>query len=473
MDSLAFLPQPTVVEIGPQLGPQEMFMSTSADIAFFGGAAGGGKSFAILLDQLRNVRNPYFGAVIFRRTTKQVKNTGGLWDESMSLYSRVAGVWPKKSDISWRFNSGATVKFSHLEYDRTVLDWQGSQITSLGFDELTHFSQYQFFYMLSRNRSTCGVKPRVRGTCNPDVDSWVRRFIDWWIGEDGFAIPERSGVIRWFIRKGDEIVWGDSREELVEKYGDAQLPKSFTFICSKISDNKILLQKDPGYLSNLMALPRVERMRLLEGNWNIRRVAGNYFNRSTIEVIRTLPAGWKAVVRYWDRASTKPHEGNKNPDYTAGLKMYQYADGTYVVANVTRIRDTPNQVQKLIKTVASQDGGGVKIVVEQDPGQAGVADANNYTRLLAGYDVRVNRVTKDKVTRALAVSAQCEAGNVKVLEGEWNDAFFSELEAFPPEETSAVKRAEGDEDRGHDDQVDVLSGAFNELCGDASILDSL
>ena len=93
--------------------------------------------------------------------------------------------------VQWRFLSGAKVTFAHMLYEKDKYSWQGSQICFLGFDELCHFSENQFFYMLSRNRSVCGVKPYVRATCNPDVDSWVANFISWWIDQEtGYPIPE-------------------------------------------------------------------------------------------------------------------------------------------------------------------------------------------------------------------------------------------------------------------------------------------
>lgn len=67
--------------------------------------------------------------------------------------------------------AGGKIKFSQLQFDSTVYDWQGAQITLICFDELTHFSRHQFFYMVGRNRSTCGVPPYIRATCNPGADS--------------------------------------------------------------------------------------------------------------------------------------------------------------------------------------------------------------------------------------------------------------------------------------------------------------
>lgn len=448
------------IKIEPQPGPQTEFLKTSANIAIYGGAAGGGKSFALLLEPLYHFDNPKFGSVIFRRSTVQVRNEGGLWDESMKLYMPLKGVHPRESVLEWSFPSGARVKFSHLENEKTVYDWQGSQIAFIGYDELTHFTQKQFFYMLSRNRSDSGVPGYIRATCNPDADSWVRKIIDWWIGEDGYAIKERSGVLRWFVRLEDTIHWGNSRGELVEKFGKEVQPKSLTFIPSSIQDNKILMEKDPSYISNLMALPRIDRLRLLGGNWNVRPTAGMFFQREWFPVIDAMPADVVRSIRAWDKAATKPNTENPDPDWTRGVKMHRMRDGTFVISHVASVRDTPLKVEQIVKNTATQDGHRVCVSIAQDPGSAGVADKDNFIRLLAGFDVRVNKPSTDKIVRAKPLSAQCEVGNVKILRGPWNEEFLSELEGF-------------DGINGHDDQVDAASDAFNEICGNVSILDVL
>lgn len=448
-----------LIHVGPQEGPQEEFLKTEADIAIYGGAAGGGKSYALLLEPLRHFNNSRFGAVIFRRNSTQVRNEGGLWDESVSLYGGL-GAHPREAQLEWVFPSSMRVKFAHLEYDRSVFDWQGSQIPLIGFDELTHFSEKQFWYMLSRNRSTSGVAGYIRATCNPDADSWVRKLIDWWIDGEGYPIRECAGVLRWFIRQNDTLIWGNSRQELIDKYGCSKDdPKSITFIPSNVHDNKILMEKDPSYLGNLRALSRVDRLRLEGGNWNVRATAGMMFQREWFPVVDAVPAGWIGAIRFWDRAATKPNPENPDPDWTRGLKLYKYPDGTFVVVDLKSMRDTPGQVESLVRNVASHDSVSVKVMSQIDPGSAGVAESENFIRRLAGYNVKTERMTANKIARAKPVSAQCEAGNIRVLRAPWNHDFFTELENFP----------EG----SHDDIVDVLSGAFNELCGGMSILDVL
>lgn len=409
------------------------------------------KTYALLLECLYDINNSSFGAVIFRRTTKQVTSEGGLWDTATDLYSPL-GAKANQVDLSQRFPSGAKVTFAHMEHEKNRLDWQGSQIPLIGFDEITHFTWKQFVYMLSRNRSTSGAKSRIRGTCNPDPDSWVRRFIDWWIDESGFAIPERSGVVRYFVIEGDDVIWANTAQELIAEKASRR-PKSFTFIRSSIQDNKILLEKDPDYLANLQALTRVERAQLMDGNWNIRPSAGSYFRRSDFEVVDVAPANGK-IVRSWDQAGTEKKKDSDDPDWTVGFKMMKSNDGVYYCLGMERFRIDASKVDQRIQNTASQDGKGVKIRLAQDPGQAGKSQARNQTKMLAGYTVTAKPVSGDKETRAKPFSSQVEAGNVKVVRGDWNEVFFNELEGFPL--------------AAHDDIVDAASDAFDELAVSSS-----
>lgn len=250
-----------------------MFAKSKADIIIYGGQAGGGKSFALVAEPLRHIKNPGFRGAIFRRTSEQITGGGGLWDEACKLYPIAEGTMRGGSHLDARFPSGASISFEHLQHEKTKYEHQGKQYAYLGFDEVTHLTQSQFLYMLSRNRSTCGIRPYVRCTCNPDATSWVKRWVDWWIDPaTGFPIPERSGVIRFVVVVDGEPSFGDSPRELVDRFPNEGFNESdvltFTFIPATLDDNPELVKRDPGYRARLKAQPRIERERLEKGNWN-------------------------------------------------------------------------------------------------------------------------------------------------------------------------------------------------------------
>lgn len=441
------------LEIRPQEGPQTAFLSSSADITVYGGAAFGGKSFGLLMEPLRHVDNADFRAVIFRRTSPMITNPGGLWDDSHKLYPHADGAPLASNPRRWLFPSGSRISFHHLQHEKNVFDWQGAQIPFIGFDELTHFTEYMFFYMLSRNRSMCGVRPYIRATTNPDADSWVAKLIEWWIDQEtGFAIPERSGVIRWFIREDGVLIWGDSAEELKEKYGEDAEPKSFTFIPAKYEDNALGIAADPGYLANLRALPLVERERLLEGNWKIRFIAGNVFREGWLPVVDVkLPVTLKRV-RYWDKAGTED-----DGDWTVGVLIAKGVDA-YYIEDVVRGQWSTGERNRQIKATADRDrrmyGSNVDQWMEQEGGSGGKESALISVRDLAGHNIFAETVTGDKLTRAKPLAAQAEHEYVKLVrdrpEKRWNDGFIERLCAFP---TKGVP----------DDEVDAASGAFIKL----------
>lgn len=437
------------MEIRPQPGPQETFLSTEADIAFYGGSAGGGKTCALLMEASRYNSDPSDRNLVLRRETTQIRNPGGLWDESILIYSGLEAE-PVETNLKWRFVSGAEIKFNHLEYDKDVFNYQGSQIPYIGFDELTHFTEKQFWYMVSRNRSPHGIPTRIRGTCNPDPDSFVRIMIDWYIDEDGYAISERSGLIRWFIRFDEKLVWADTKEELIALYGTDYQPLSFTFIRSSLDDNKILLEKDPGYRARLMLLSKIDRLRLLGGNWNVRPSAGIFFKQNYFEEVDAHPP-LVAIVRAWDRAATEHKIGDSgDPDWTVGLKLGIDSKGIFYVLDIERERYSSLKVEQMILNCARQDGITTVVKLFQDPGSAGKGEAQAMEKTLRGFQIEIESITQNKIIMAKPASAQAEAGNIKVLSTcRHKFEFYRELESFP----------EGK----HDDIVDALSSAFNFL----------
>jgi predicted phage terminase large subunit-like protein len=438
-------------DLGPQPGPQELILSSPADIAIYGGAAGGGKTYALLLEALRHIDNPEFGAVIFRREAVQITSEGGLFDTSIKIYSQVDGSPRLSPHRMWNFPSGSSITFSHLHNELDVMDWQGSQIPLIGYDELTHFSETQFWYMLSRNRSMCGVRPYVRATCNPDADSWVADIVSWWIDQDtGYPIQSRSGHLRYFVRVDDKMHWADSRLELNAKFPKLT-PKSFTFVPATLEDNVKLTEADPDYKANLEMLTRVERERLLHGNWKIKPTAGSYFPRMAVKVITAEPTDVKLWVRRWDLAATEPSEVNPSPSATASVLMGRRENGRIVIADCINIRDNASVVRDYIRNTAQQDRARYKrvtTVIPQDPGQAGKDQSASLIAYLAGHKCKAVRETGKKHVRAEPLSAQWQAGNVEIVEGHYMNDYLKEMQSFP----------EGD----HDDYIDASSGAFLE-----------
>ena len=174
--------------------------------------------------------------------------------------------------------------------------------------------------------------------------------------------------------------------------------------------------------------------------------SGGLFQRGDFEIVEVVPAGAKRC-RAWDFAASKARPG-RQPDWTVGLRM-AWVDGIFYVETIARGRWSPAEVERNLKNTASQDGPTVMIRMPQDPGAAGKADAETKIKLLAGFPVKAISPTGDKATRAKPASAQAEAGNVKLLRGDWNEAFLDEICAFPNGQ--------------FDDQVDAFADALNEL----------
>lgn len=455
------------MKIRPQAGPQTKFLASPADIVIYGGGAGGGKSYALLLEPLRYKDNPKFDGCLFRRTTVDIKKQGSLWATSQLIYPSFGGRGSSQS-LYWRFPSNASIAMGGIEHDSDRFAYQSAQFAYLGFDELTHFSEQTFWFMTSRNRSMSGVRPYIRAACNPDPDSWVKTFIQWWIDnrpvidnkpnpQFGYPIPSRDGLLRWFVRRNDRFHWAFTKRELEEKFGaydpitrTGVLPKSVTFIKATVFDNPALLDANPDYLATLEALPSYERAQLLLGNWEVRPVAGDFFPRSTVQIVDSAPANFIRRARYWDRAASEKKPGT-DPDATACVLMSRGPDGLFYVEHMDEMFKAPYAVTEAMKAYATQDGPLTEVSYLQDPGSAGVYEAQETAKELAGSIVTYATATGDKATRAKPLSKQWVAKNVRIVRGAWNDRYLSAMSNFFPGS------------KAHDDIIDASSGAFERL----------
>ncbi len=444
------------IPITPQPGPQSDFYNSTADITIGGGGFGGGKTYGIIIDPVRHVNNPGFNAVFFRREMPQITNPGGLWDEAKKVYLPL-GATSRMSPYDMTFSSGSRITFSHMQMEDDRLNWDGSQIPGIYFDQLEHFSESQFWYMQGRNRSVSGVVPYMKATCNPLPDSWLSKLLQWWWDkETGYPISERSGVLRWFVQIAGELQWAGSREELKSRYPDSE-PLSMTFIRFPVTDNKILLEKNPQYLSKLMNLPRVERERGLLGNWKIRLEAGEMFRRGIFEsrIRDVAPNNLLKLVRYWDKGFTAGGAAF-SVGVLRALEKIGERDGFPLyngwTLDVVRGQWGSDYRDRMIYETAQKDEtiyGKRKVcnVFEQEPGSQGRDSVAILIQKLKAFWTEGDPVKEDKTTRARAYSSQHLAGNEYLIKADWNEAYIAEHDSFPFGDLK--------------DQLDASSGGFN------------
>jgi len=386
---------------------QLLFLSLNTEEAFYGGAAGGGKSDALLMAALQYVDVPDYSALLLRRTFKALTLPEALLDRTRMWLGGRGVKWYAEPSC-FKFPSGATVTFGYLESDKDVEQYQSAAFQFVGFDELTQFTEYQYRYMHSRTRrlKESQVPIRIRGASNPGSigHEWVKQR---------------------FIVEGKEY--------------------NRPFIPATLNDNPYLDRET--YVKSLNNLDPVTRNQLLNGDWTARQ-AGGKFKREWFEIVDTVPSNCK-WVRFWDMAATEAKKG-KDPDWTAGCLMGLSRNQTLYIVDMKRIRTTPSGNEQLIKQTAELDGKDVQIRMEQEPGSSGVKMIDDYRRrVLMGWDFKGIPSTGSKEVRANPLSSQAEAGNVKMVRGTWINDYLDELEGFPG--------------GAHDDMVDSSSGALAEL----------
>ena len=306
------------LKIIAQRGCQEKFLASSSDITIFGGSRGGSKSFSLLMESLKDIYNPYYNSILLRNEKDDLLD---LINTSYILYGQMGQYNKSISDMTWYFKNGGKLKFSYLadSYDDFKKRFQGKQYSFIGIDEITHCSYEKFKYLITCNRNAYGIRNRFYGTCNPDPDSWVRKFIDWWIGEDGLPIDVRDGIIRYCFMEGDSpdsIYWGNTPEEVYNQckhiidplWKDAyeelgfnkvtMYVKSVTFIQGRLEENIKLIASDPNYAANLSQQNEEQRARDLEGNWNFKATGDDLIKMSDMDRFYSASAQIEKGIRY-------------------------------------------------------------------------------------------------------------------------------------------------------------------------------
>lgn len=385
---------------------QYRFLMIPDKEAFYGGAAGGGKSDALLMGAIMFCHLRDYNAILIRKTLQDLSLSSGLIPRSMQWLKGKAH-WDCQSHV-WKFPSGATITFGYLDGVDDHFRYQSTEFQYIGFDELTHIPENQFLYLFSRLRrqvSQFHIPLRMRGAGNPEG-----RYVQ-------------------YVKR---------------RYVDAETAEA-PFVPAIIEDNPGLDKES--YLDSLSYLNPIIRERLQNGNWEIPN-QGLMFQRKWFDTVADFPKSGR-MVRYWDKAATAPAPG-KDPDWTVGVLMTK-KDGVFYIIDVERFQGTPQTNERIIRETAKRDGLRVEIFMEQEPGSSGKSDVDHYDRhILVGYRFRGGvRNTGSKDVRAGPLSSATERGNVKLVKGSWNKIFLDEVELFPI--------------GAHDDQVDAASGAFIKL----------
>lgn len=247
-----------------------------------------GKSFAAILATAEPSLDPAFRACFTRRTFGELRSGGSLTDDFKVAFGD--GITLKTTDPPRvTFPSGALVDFRQINDEnikKVTETWKGSQYDLIYMDELTSYEFSTFKYLMTRNRGKAKWSGKFRGTTNPEKDCWVRTFIDWYIGADGLIREDRNGVVRYFYLQGetvDDVVWGDSKEEVYKKCKDdidrklkalggdftyKNMIKSFTFYLGRMSENKASIGNNMDYAGSVAAVGGRQAQQLVEGNWN-------------------------------------------------------------------------------------------------------------------------------------------------------------------------------------------------------------
>ena len=248
----------TEVVFRPNKGPQVDFLAAPEKEVLYGGAAGGGKSFAMLVDLLRYASNGNHRALLLRRTLAELTE---LIDQSRKLYPKAfPGAVFRESKNTWSFPSGATALFSYVDKDNDVTRYQGQSFTWIGVDELGQYpTPYVWNYLRSRLRTTDPeIQTYMRASANPGgVGGWwlKKMFVDPAVPNDPFWATD--------IDSGNILRYGPNHPTNAD-----QPLYQRRFIPARLTDNPFLMESGE-YEAMLLSLPEVERRRLLEGDWDV------------------------------------------------------------------------------------------------------------------------------------------------------------------------------------------------------------
>ena len=444
--------------LAPASIPQEQFLDSESTVTLYHGSAGGGKTFAIIISLVKFALRKNTTAVVFRRTSTQLRQNGGIWQEATAIFKRMFGkdVIIRNRDMEIYVRStNATIKFSHLQHQSDINNHLGAQYSLIVFDEATLFPFEEMILPLFCRLRNARVDytPQILWATNPMYNHGIYHWInDFYLDEFGIPTEEKSNVERYFVLQNNKPLWYNTRKEAEAIHGSGpdSPVQSFRAIRAHVTQNIPLMKANPGYIASLKALPDIKRRIFLDGSWTAREEEAGLILRSMFNMVEHPNINARKRVRSFDLASQPVSTQSPNPDWTRGVLISKDDRGIYTVEDIVSLRDRPHIVEQLIYDCAEDDPSGTVTTYPIDPGQAGIARAADMKRHLAekGKSCKIIRPNKSKRTRFLAFSAIAEAGYVNVVRADWNEEFFNELEEFTGLKT-----------RERDDMVDCCSDA--------------
>lgn len=375
-----------------------------------------------------------FRGVILRRTMVQVTGPGGPAETGQEIYQQF-GAQFKIKDSKFIFPNKATIVCKGCEQEKDKHNFQGWQVSAFLVDEAQQFEESQVLYFISRMRTAAPMKPVMMMTANPDYNSYLRKWLEGagYLDERGLPRKDRDGKRMWFIRIDNQMVWNESKDELLKTYGENCGPMSFVFLPANCHDNPVLLKRDPSYAHKLMNMPRVEMERLYLGSWYAKESTSGFFKKEFCTPVNLHEQNIVSYCRAWDIAGSLPSEVMPNPDATAGVLIAKTKSGRYIIVDVVRFKARFGEVMQRMIETAKSDPEGTQILLPQEPGQAGKAAGQMMIKelLSEGFYARMRPTNKSKVVRFQPFAAAAEAGLVDyIADDSWNDVYFDELEQF-------------------------------------------
>jgi len=445
----------------------------------YAGQVGGGKTDLVAMAPLcysEYTSSPHFKGLILRHESYDLDKEIVPRTQRLDMYpAYLPGIAYNANKRIWVFPSKGRVVLTHA---KDLLSHWGPEYQYLGFDELTHFTEEQYTFLLGRLRSSVGLPIRVRAGTNPPGPgrAWVKARWGPWIDRHYLTPPADATPARRRAAESlaallpprqdasgrplppavsGQVLWYAYDDDGAEIWVPEGTPRALSraWVECRTDDNPALMAGDPMYGVRLQAMGSILAQQLGGGDWDVEELPGDFFQRTWFPVQELPPANLVAVVRRWDFAWTK----KQRSDWSTGVKFGWTADGHYYVLHVVRDKGKLDEVRRLVQQTAKTDQADrlpVKVILPIDF-SAGIYVEQDLVAALAGHQVEGVQERGEKDVRIATLQPQAQAGYVHLVVGDsggWIPGYLDEAQAYRPGR------------HGGWDQLDATAGAFLHAC---------